>query len=325
MTSQESIFYSDLESIKPILIQDVLLICPGKWNEVEYTKDELKKAFLNTDWNNKSNTHLYLDHQDTQKRGVGNWAGFVKNVRLIGSDLYGDLELWNLQMATYLKAAKAKFGISATLKGLYNEKSNKMENFRYESFSIVTEPACSPAYINLSKDKDLEEKEKEINVTLGKLDLNNIQMKGGLNKKMSLEEKKLEEEAKEEPQAESEEKSEEEVKEEPKEVSESNEAPAEEKSEENLSFKSMKELSGKLDLLSEKFDKLISTFEKSLQSEKAEEVVSEKEDELSKVKKELASLQEKVNIPMSKTLSSSAGASYADANVGMLNYLKRKI
>jgi len=332
MESKTAILFSELENIQPVSIPDVLLICPGNWNEVDYTGKELKKAFELTDWEDKSNTHLYLDHQDTQKRGVGNWAGYVKNIRLIGNDLYGDLELWNLQMATYLKAAKAKFGISATLKGMYNEKSNTMENFRYESFSIVTEPACAPAYINLSKEKELNANEKEISVTLGKLDLSLTQLKGGLKNNMLKEEKKLEEESKEEPV--------EEVKEEPKEESESKEAPEEKKEEveeekSDLSANGLKELSTKVDALTEKLSAFVSAFEKSLQSEEKveeapkeeakEEVVEEKEDELAKVQKELAALQEKVNAPVSKTLSSSSGASNADPNVGMLNFLKRRV
>lgn len=331
MLSQEPIFFSELETIKPILIKDVLLICPGTWNDVNYTGAELKKAFTNTDWTDKSNTHLYLDHQDTQKKGVGNWAGFVKNIKLVGSDLYGDLELWDLQVATYLKAAKAKFGVSATLKGIYNEKLNRMENFSYESFSIVTDPACAPAYINLAKEKELLTGEKTVDVTLGKLDL--IESKGGLNNNMFKKEKKLEEEAKEE----SAEAPKEEAKEEPKEESESKEAPKEEAEEENLSVKGLKELSGKFDSLSTKLDELISVFKKSLQEEKPEEKAEEaseeesskeapeeKEDELSNIKKELAILQDKLNKPVSKTLSSSAGASNADPDLGMLNFLKQK-
>ena len=175
-----------IENISPVLIKEVLLICPGTWNDVNYTGEELQKAFVNTDWNDKSNTHLYLDHQDTpevpggKSGGVANWVGFVKNIRLVGKELYGDLELWNLQVATYLKAAKAKFGVSVTLKGFYNKTLNRMENFTYESFRIVTEPACSPAYINLKNDPS--SKEKIMTVTLGRLDLSQslqIQSEGG--------------------------------------------------------------------------------------------------------------------------------------------------
>ncbi len=326
MESKEVII-SELQTPKPVLIKEVLLICPGNWNGVDYTSEELGKAFENTDWENKSNTHLYLDHQDTQKRGVGNWAGFVKNIKLVANDLYGDLEIWNLEMATYLKAAKAKFGISATLKGFFNEKLNRMENFKYESFSIVTEPACAPAYINLSEES--ETKEKTMTVTLGKLRLDNIskpiQIEGGIENKMPEKKEKLEEE-------EAKEKSEEESKEEPKEEAkaepESKEAPEKEKED---------ELSNKVDALTMKLDKLISVLEKSLQeekpaeeapkeeaSEKSEDESEEKEDELAAVKKQLAELHAKVMKPARKTLSAT-GASNSDPDVGMLNFLKGRI
>ena len=135
----------------PITIKNVLLLSPGVWNEIKYTGKEVKDAYLNTDWHNKTNTSLFLDHQDTNQAGVGNWVGFVKNTKVVDEELRGDLEVWNPLLALYLQKAKAKFGVSATLRGVENKDKNKMENFHFESFSIVTRPACKDAYINLSE------------------------------------------------------------------------------------------------------------------------------------------------------------------------------
>jgi rubrerythrin len=136
--------------IKPTVIRNILLLSPGRWNDVDYTELEIQKAFHNTDWNDRKFTSLYLDHQDTKDRGVGNWVGYIKNQRLENSLLYGDLEVWNPMIAAYLSQAKAKFGVSATLAGHENKRLGKMEDFHFESFSIVTDPACKPAMINLS-------------------------------------------------------------------------------------------------------------------------------------------------------------------------------
>lgn len=144
----------------PRLFENQLLLSPGFWNGVEYTGEEIKHAFLNTDWEDKSNTHLYLDHKDTTGLGVSNWAGFVKNLRIEGEDLVGDLEVWHPWAAMFLTEAKAKFGVSATLGGIENTVLNKMENFHFESFSIVTDPACRPALINLSREIKLLAKHK---------------------------------------------------------------------------------------------------------------------------------------------------------------------
>ena len=142
----------------PQHFEDVLLLCPGVWNKLEYTSQEIQNAFLNTDWTDKSNTHLYLDHQDTKEFGVANWAGFVKNPRMINGELRGDLEIWDESTARYLKEAEAKFGVSATLAGLEDEEGSSMRNFHFESFSIVTNPACKPAWINLSQEVGIENK-----------------------------------------------------------------------------------------------------------------------------------------------------------------------
>lgn len=136
----------------PKTFKNQLLLSPGVWNGVEYTGEEIKNAFLSTDWNDKSNTHLYLDHEDTKGLGVGNWAGFVKNLRMDGNTLLGDLEVWHPWAAMFLTEAKAKFGVSATLGGIENKLLNRMEDFHFESFSIVTDPACRPALINLSRE-----------------------------------------------------------------------------------------------------------------------------------------------------------------------------
>jgi rubrerythrin len=145
--------------LKPVTIKDILLLSPGKWNNVDYTELEIQKAFNNTDWNDRKFTSLYLDHQDTKERGVGNWVGYIKNKRLMNSSLYGDLEIWNPMIGAYLAQAKAKFGVSATLAGHENKQLGRMEDFHFESFSIVTDPACKPAMINLA-DKQITMVEK---------------------------------------------------------------------------------------------------------------------------------------------------------------------
>ena len=137
-------------TLKPITLKNILLLSPGNWNNVDYTELEIQKAFNNTDWNDRKFRTLYLDHQDTKERGVGNFSGFVQNPRLVNGSLYGDLEVWNPMIGAFLSQAKAKFGVSATLAGRENKQLGRIEDFHFESFSIVTDPACKPAMINLS-------------------------------------------------------------------------------------------------------------------------------------------------------------------------------
>lgn len=147
----------------PVTIKNKILISPGTWNDIKYTAEELEKAYLNTNWSDKSNYSLYLDHKDTKNEGVGNWVGYIKNIKMQDKGVVvGDLEVWNPLVAIYLTNAKAKFGISATLKGMENKTEGKLESFRFESFSIVTDPACKESFINFSQNKQKGGKMAEI-------------------------------------------------------------------------------------------------------------------------------------------------------------------
>lgn len=325
---------SQKELNSPITIKDILLLSPGVWNDTEYPAQEIIKAFNNTDWSDKKNTNLFLDHQDTKERGVGNWAGFVKNPRLANnSELWGDLEVWNPLIATFLKEAKAPFGISSTLSGTENLKEkldgakSRMEDFHYDSFSIVTDPACIPARMNLNKQG------KAIKVvTLSQINPEDFNEENIIiNKKevkmtvKKLEEDKVEEEEKEEPKEEEEEKKEESVMENMmkkldalvKDMSEVKkkleEEPAEEKAEELPEVKVEE---------SEKVE--VSVEEEPV---KVEEESKEEEKELEKVKKELGALKEELSKPDRKTLSAevSLDEPEQDSNQGMLHFLQNRI
>ena len=273
----------------PILIPDRLLISPGIWNDNKYSAKEISDGFARTDWTDKDKISLWLNHDD---RNASAFVGFVRNPRLESEGrVFGDLELWDEQTATILTEAMAKFGVSAKIAGKEDAKTGKMSDFRFENFSIVTTPACSEAYINLSKKEDdtvskyliSNEKEEDNQVLESDLKTDVRRLK-----EMGEEEKKKEETV-------------EEVKEEVEEVKENS-----------------KEL---LENLNTKFDKLIELLSKKELAEEESAVVEEEapveeapveepeaeaeapaeNKELAEVKKELAEIKEKLNKPKSKT------------------------
>jgi hypothetical protein len=141
---------SDKDILKiPTIIKNKILMAPGIWNGVEYTGDEIKRAYNNTDWKDKDIISIILDHADKPLK-VSDWVGWVKNPRLEGDNLIGDLELYDEPVLVKLVQAKAKFGISPRVKGL--EHDGQFRNFTFENFSVVTNPAVKKAYINLSQD-----------------------------------------------------------------------------------------------------------------------------------------------------------------------------
>jgi hypothetical protein len=166
-----------LESICiPHVIKNKALLTPGNWNGYDFSKEAIATGFKLTDWNDKKNYELIKDHAD-KPLSVDAFLGYVKNAHLslIGEkdgdgldimegSLVGDLEIWDKDMIIKLAMAKAKFGVSAKVKGYEDGTSFMIQSFN--NFSVVDNPACKNAYINLGegeKIKKLEEEAEEDN------------------------------------------------------------------------------------------------------------------------------------------------------------------
>jgi len=154
----------------PVLLQNKILLTEGVWNGLYFSKESIKNGFEMTDWADKKNSELIKDHAD-KPLSVDAFVGYVKNMHLSktgdidsngklipAGSLIGDLELWDSEMVIKLGMAKAKFGISAKVKGRELSDGSFLIS-SYGNFSVVDNPACKNAYVNLSED---EEKNKEL-------------------------------------------------------------------------------------------------------------------------------------------------------------------
>jgi|GEM_PF-3211651 len=181
---------SDSDIQTPTLLKNKILMAPGLWNGKRYTANEIKKAFENTDWHNRDSfgpNAIIADHADKPLK-VGDWFGYVKNAHMDGDNLMGDLELYDENIITKLVKGKATFGISPRLQGEAEGEFEgaMMKNFVFENFSVVSNPACKSAYINLSEKEKLEKS-------------SSIKSKGGIKmSEQETEDKKVEEESKDE-------------------------------------------------------------------------------------------------------------------------------
>lgn len=274
----------------PVLIPDRLLISPGTWNDNNYSAKEISDGFARTDWGDKEKISLWLNHDD---RNTSAFVGYVRNPRLESEGrVFGDLELWDEQTSVILTEAMAKFGISAKIAGIENTKTGKMSDFRFENFSIVTKPACSEAYINLSKKEDntvskyllYDEKEQDSPI-----------LESGLKTNVRRFKKMGEEELKEE-----------EIVEEPKEEVKVEKENAQKELLENLNtkFDKLIELLSKKELAEEEPAEAVEeeapVEEKPVEEAPVEEAPVE-DKELAEVKKELAEIKATLNKPKSKT------------------------
>ncbi|MDD4083556.1 MAG: hypothetical protein PHD05_09265 [Sphaerochaetaceae bacterium] len=133
------------ESI-PYIEKDKILMAPGYWNETYYSKEEIIKAFENTDWSDRYKSNLILDHFD---ESFSDWVGDVQNRRVDKETgyVYGDLYIYDPITAIKLSKGKPKTGISPKVIGDYDEKEKEMKDFVFENFSIVINPAVKKAYM----------------------------------------------------------------------------------------------------------------------------------------------------------------------------------
>ena len=145
----------DIENLKiPYTIKDKILMSPGIWNNYYYSSQAIRNAFLNTKWDDKQIRSLFLDHLDHSTK---EWIGEIKNPKMVGDSLIGDLIIVDKPTAQKL-AYGAKMGISPKVHG--EQEDNKMLNFLYDNFSVVINPAVKTAYINNMEVKKMADKPK---------------------------------------------------------------------------------------------------------------------------------------------------------------------
>ncbi len=136
----------------PYVVEDCTLMSPGVWNNIRITGSELKQAFENTVWTDDArNDYIYWEHDDNDSR---DFVGRVKNRRMEGDELVGDLELVDREAAVKI-AYGAKFGVSPKISG--DTDGGKMSDFVFDNFSIVLNPAIKTTFLNRLAEFEEEE------------------------------------------------------------------------------------------------------------------------------------------------------------------------
>jgi len=310
----------------PVILKGKTLLTPGKWNGLNFTANSIKEGFELTDWSDKKNYALIYEHEER----ATNWLGNVLNLEVTDSgELVGDLEIWDKDLALKLVKGGAKLGVSARVLGVEDDDGN-FNIKKFANFSVVYDPACKNAYINLSEklkeEKTMRVKPMELSVTSSggvsgesiggetnekkywekkkkkkKEDMEDesesTEMKGGQDLTEKMEDEKKDEvieqpseESKEEPKEETVENSEEESKEE---TTEESGKESEDKSE---------ELSSKLNLVIKELKSLgekIAKLSESQEEPKEEKKEEESSENLSKKKdvKSMSVVDNTVKIP----------------------------
>jgi len=146
----------------PYRVEDVTVLSEGRWNGLNWTASELKQAVENTDFSLEQergdrqppNSSLFYDHED---RSADDWIGKVENVRMEGKDVKSDVVVTDKQLAMNLEFG-APFGVSPKADGLIDDQK-KMQDFTFENFSMVVNPAVKTTWLNEDIESVLQDME----------------------------------------------------------------------------------------------------------------------------------------------------------------------
>lgn len=163
-----------VSNYKPFILKNKRLFGPGVYPRVVngrltkkiVTKEALKYAFNNTDWKDSKTTDLIQMHEENTR----SWIGRVKN-QIIDNDgvVFGDLFIYDRDMAIKLGAGKAKFGISPKIlekKG--SASSPYLDAHSFGNYSVEYDPADKLTFLNFSDISEEERREIEEDLIIEK-------------------------------------------------------------------------------------------------------------------------------------------------------------
>jgi len=139
----------------PFTVEGVTLMSPGTWNGKQYRPKEIKAAYQRSNFNDPEVKSLFNEHDDDDSR---DWIGEIKNVRMQGKSMVGDVEIVTADEARKL-AYGARFGISPKVTGI--DQGDVMRKYNYDNFSLVYDPAVKTTYMNSEK-QDTDESEQGV-------------------------------------------------------------------------------------------------------------------------------------------------------------------
>lgn len=135
---------SDIEL--PQIFKNKLLFSSGFHNDLNVAPEEIMKSFELTDWNDQRNRSLFLSHSD---RDAEAWLGRIINPYMKNGDLFGDLEIFDANMAMKIGPGKAPIGVSAEIR--WPPQYSDPVDFTYRGFAMVPNPEVPDTMINFSK------------------------------------------------------------------------------------------------------------------------------------------------------------------------------
>lgn len=157
---------SDSVSKEPALvIYDQLMLTPGIWNGIKFSRNEIKSGIENTDWTNPENFALINYHPKQLSNGRSeiplstSWEGYFDKISYKTLDdgvdkegMYGDLYIYDPILASKLISGKSPLAVS--IDANYSPSPYGASRLGFTNTALVYRPGCKDAYIQLEDNQD---------------------------------------------------------------------------------------------------------------------------------------------------------------------------
>lgn len=159
--NKKFIVRGDIPKEPALTIKNQLLLSPGQWKGQKITKDAILKGLQNTNWSDRKSRDVIYGHKtNNETTYFGDpspdiWVGYHTEPKYLtlsdGVDyegMYADIHIFDQDLASKIAYGGAKAGISEGME--YDYYSGEIKSFL--NSSVVNNPACKLAYLNLSED-----------------------------------------------------------------------------------------------------------------------------------------------------------------------------
>lgn len=157
--NKQFIVRADVPKDPALIIKNQLLLSPGKWKGQNITKESILNGMKNTNWDDgKSNSIIYGHRTNTISTYLGDpspdmWIGYHSTPKYLDlSDgvsiegMYADYNIWDMDLASKLAYGKVRAGVSEGME--YDYRTGQID--RFVNSSVINDPACKVAFLNLS-------------------------------------------------------------------------------------------------------------------------------------------------------------------------------
>ncbi len=145
---------SDIPKDPALIIKNQLILGPGIWNGKKFTAEQIKKGISLTDWADIQRRAIVYGHRVDGDASPDEWLGYHsipeyrESTKEYPEGMYADLYFYDENLARKIAYGGAKAGVSERLK--YSDMFDGVDIHGFINLSVVDNPACKLAYLNLS-------------------------------------------------------------------------------------------------------------------------------------------------------------------------------